>query len=392
MTETEGEIMEVVLCVTGSVAAVECVKLARELKRQNLDVKCFMSDDACNIIHPNVMEFATGQKVVTELTGNIEHVKYAKADLILVAPATANLISKFAHKIADNPISTLLITAFGHSTPIVFVPSMHESMYKAVSDNIKLLKKEEIIFLEPKREEGKAKFPNIHDITLQVLRETSEGKLRGKKLLVSAGGTYEGLDPIRGITNRSSGKMGLEIAREAFIQGAEVTMVVGLVDVHIPKLFNRVDVVSTDEMMNEIRDLAPETDIFISAAAVSDFTIERSGCSTFKKISSDENLTIHLKPGPKIINIVKDINPDIFLVGFKAECNVTEEELIVSARKQIANSGVDFVVANDVSVEGSGFGSDRNQVVIVDDDTFSVPLTSKKEVAQMIVQKIIRMA
>ena len=384
--------MEVVLCVTGSVAAVECVKLARELKRHNLDVKCFMSDDACNIIHPNVMEFATGQKVVTELTGNIEHVKYAKADLILVAPATANIISKFAYKIADNPISTLLITAFGHSTPIVFVPSMHESMYLAVSDNIKRLKKEGITFLEPKRDEGKAKFPKIRDIALQVLRETSEGKLRGKKFVVSAGGTYEGLDFIRGITNRSSGKMGLEIAREAFIQGAEVTMVVGLVDVHIPKLFKRVDVVSTDEMMNKIRDIAPETDVFISAAAVSDFTVERSGCSTSKKISSDENLTIHLKPGPKIINIVKDINPDIFLVGFKAECNVTEEELVVSARKQIENSGVDFVVANDVYVEGSGFGSDKNQVVIVDGDTFSVPLTSKKEVAQMIVQKIIEMA
>ncbi len=383
--------MEVVLCVTGSVAAVECVKLAREMKRQNMDVKCFMSNDACNIIHPNAMEFATGQKVVTELTGNIEHVKYAKADLIIVAPATANLISKFAYKIADNPISTLLITAFGHSTPIIFVPSMHESMYLAVTENIEKLKNEGITFLEPKTEEGKAKFPNIHDITLQILREGSEGKLRGKKVVVSAGGTYESLDSIRGITNRSSGKMGLEIAREAFIEGADVTMVTGRVDVHIPKLFNRVEVVSTEEMMEEIEDLLLETDIFVSAAAVSDFTVEGSECFDSKKISSEENLTIHLKPGPKIIESVKKINPDIFLVGFKALCNVSEEELVVSARKQIEKSGADFVVANDVHVEGSGFGSDRNQVVIVGGDTFSMPLTSKREIAQNIVRKIIKM-
>ena len=115
--------MEIVLCVTGSIAAIEAVKLARELRRQGATVKCFMSDDACNLIHPNAMEFATGQKVVVDLTGEIEHVKYAQTDLVLVAPATANVISKFAYKIADNPINTLLITAFGHETPIVFVPS-----------------------------------------------------------------------------------------------------------------------------------------------------------------------------------------------------------------------------------------------------------------------------
>ena len=179
-----------------------------------------MSDAACKILHPNAMEFATGKKVITELTGAIEHVKFAQADLILVAPATANLISKLTYKIADNPISTLLITAFGYSTPIIFVPSMHDSMYAAVLPNIEKLKKEGITFIDLKKEEGKAKFPNIHDITLQALKSTSEGKLRGKKVLVSAGGTYEKIDVVRGITNQSSGRMGLEIAKQAFIQGA----------------------------------------------------------------------------------------------------------------------------------------------------------------------------
>jgi phosphopantothenoylcysteine decarboxylase / phosphopantothenate---cysteine ligase len=381
--------MKIVLCVTGSIAAVESVKLARELKRQGAEVKCFMSDDACNIIHPNSMVFATGQDVVLDLTGRIEHVKYAQSDLILVAPATANLISKLAYKIADNPISTLLITAFGYSTPIIFVPSMHDSMYRSISENIQKIKDEGTTFLEPKMEEGKAKFPNIHDITLQSLRETSEGKLKGKKILVSAGGTYEEIDNVRGITNRSSGKMGLEIAREAFIQGADVTMVTGRMDVPIPEVFERVQAESTEEMQGALIELLPENDIFISTAAVSDFTVEKTLVKKTGKISSEENLTVILKPSPKLLNTVKKINPKIFLVGFKAEYNVTEEELILMAQKRIETSGADFIVANDVSVEGAGFGSDKNQVIIIDDDTFTVPLTTKKEIAKNIIAKII---
>jgi phosphopantothenoylcysteine decarboxylase/phosphopantothenate--cysteine ligase len=380
--------MEIVLCVTGSIAAVESVKLARELRRQGADVKCFMSDDACKIIHPNTMEFATGHKVVLELGGAIEHVKYAQADLILVAPATANLISKFAYKIADNPISTLLLTAFGYTTPIIFVPSMHDSMYTAVLDNIKRVKNEGIVFVEPKREEGKAKFPNIHDITLQCLRETSNGKLSGKKIIVSAGGTYEEIDAIRGITNRSSGKMGLEIAKEAFIQGADVTVVTGRVEVHIPKLFKRVRVESVDEMRNELIKLLPENDIFVSSAAVSDFTVEKISLEGKDKISSEEGFNLHLTPAPKIINMVKDINPEIVLVGFKAEYKVSNDELISSARKRMKTSEADLIVANDVSLADAGFGSDKNQVFIVGDKTFAVPLKSKEEIARNIISKI----
>ncbi len=161
----------IVLCVTGSVAASESVKLARQFRREGIEVKCFMSEAACDIIHPNSMEFATGRDVVTKLTGDIEHVKYAQEDLILVAPATANTISKFANKIADNPISTLLITAFGHDTPILFVPSMHDSMLKAISSNIEKIKDEKsAFFMPPVMDEGKAKFPSKEDIVLESLR------------------------------------------------------------------------------------------------------------------------------------------------------------------------------------------------------------------------------
>ena len=161
----------IVLCVTGSVAASQAVKVAREFRRQGQEVKCFMSEAACEILHPNSMEFATGNDVVTELTGKIEHVKYSQEDLILVAPATANTISKFAYKIADNPISTLLITAYGHDTPILFVPSMHDSMFKAIKENIEKIKSEgSAYFMPPVMDEGKAKFPSTEDIVLESLR------------------------------------------------------------------------------------------------------------------------------------------------------------------------------------------------------------------------------
>ena len=161
----------IVLCVTGSVAASQAVKVAREFRRQGQEVKCFMSEAACEILHPNSMEFATGNDVVTELTGKIEHVKYSQEDLVLVAPATANTISKFAYKIADNPISTLLLTAYGHDTPILFVPSMHDSMFRAIEDNIEKIKSEgSAYFMPPVMDEGKAKFPSTEDIVLESLR------------------------------------------------------------------------------------------------------------------------------------------------------------------------------------------------------------------------------
>ncbi|MDP3033487.1 MAG: bifunctional phosphopantothenoylcysteine decarboxylase/phosphopantothenate--cysteine ligase CoaBC [Methanobacteriaceae archaeon] len=380
--------MEIVLCVTGSVAAVETVKLARELRRQGADVKCFMSDDACHIIHPYALEFATGQEVVLELTGKIEHVKYAQTDLVLVAPATANVISKFAYKMADNPINTLLITALGHDTPIVMVPSMHDSMYRSVEENIHKLEEEGINFVLPRMDEGKAKFPYMEDIVLQALRQVnnSENDLKGKKVLISAGRTYEAIDPIRGISNRSSGKMGIEIAKEAFIRGAEVTMLLGEVSVPVPQSFESIKTVSSKEMNDKILEIIPEFDIFVSTAAVSDFS---PSITENSKISSDNKLELVLKPNPKIINQIKHKNPDIFLVGFKAEYNISEGELIDSAKKQMEKSDTDLVVANDVSIEGSGFGSDENKVILVDDEVQNIPLSSKKEIAQMIWDRIL---
>ena len=316
--------MEIVLCVTGSIAATETIKLAREFRRQGHTVKAFMTKEATKIIHPNALEFATGQEVVLELTGKIEHVKYSQADLILVAPATANTISKFAYKISDNPVNTLLITAYGHDTPIVFVPSMHDSMYDAVSENVEKLKDEGIKFVNPRIDEGKAKFPAIEDIVLESIRAVNldrvnkgieDNNIAGKNILISLGGTFEEIDPIRGISNRSSGRMGLELAKEAFIRGANLTILAAHHEVTIPKAFNVINAESTVEMNKKVSELIPDFDIFISTAAISDFTpINKEDF----KISSSYNLTLEFEPVSKIIQKIKEINGDIFLVGFKA--------------------------------------------------------------------------
>ena len=378
--------MNIVLCVTGSIAATESIKLARELRRGGADVKCFMSDDACKIIHPNAMEFATGQKVVTELTGEIEHVKYSRNDLILVAPATANVISKFAYKIADNPINSLLITAYGYKTPILFVPSMHDSMYKAIASNIENLQKEGVNFVKPRMEESKAKFPKLDDIVLNSFRAIGTNKdFKDKKILISLGGTYEAIDPIRGISNKSSGKMGLALAKEAYKRGAKLKLISGNIDVDLPKSLDTIFTESSKEMNEKTKELASKYDIFIATAAVSDFApIEKEN----SKISSSFDLSLKFKPTEKIIKQIKDINPKIFLVGFKAEYGISDDEMIKLAKEQIKTVGTDLVVANDVSVKGCGFGSDNNEVILIDDDIFKIEISSKDEIAKVIFDRI----
>ena len=354
--------MDIVLCVTGSIAATETIKLARELKRQGHVVKAFMSEEACKIIHPNALEFATGQSVVIDLTGQIEHVRYSQVDLILVAPATANSISKFAYRIADNPISTLLITAYGHDTPIVFVPSMHDSMYDAVSENVEKLKADGITFVNPRMDEGKAKFPAIEDIVLESVRAVNldkarkgeENKLAGKKVLISLGGTYEEIDPIRIISNKSSGRMGLELAKEAFKRGAELTVLAAKHDVHLPKAFNVIEAESNSLMREEI----------------------------------DFDLSLDFKPVGKIIQNIKKINPDIFLVGFKAEYDISRDEMISLAKTQMRDAGTDLVVANDVGRKGCEFGSSTNEVILVSDEIKDIPLNTKAEIARAVFDEI----
>ncbi len=204
--------------------------------------------------------------------------------------------------------------------------------------------------------------------------------IKGKKVLISFGGTYEPIDSVRGITNKSSGKMGLALAREAYIRGADLKLIVANVAVDIPSVFDVIHVETGKEMYDAVLELVPSYDIFISAAAVSDFKFKKKS----DKIDSSSSLFLNLKPTTKIIRQIKDINPDIFLVGFKAEFNISREDIIECARKQIADAGTDLVIANDISKYECQFGSDNNEVLIVDDDVLSIPLASKNEIAHTI--------
>lgn len=204
--------------------------------------------------------------------------------------------------------------------------------------------------------------------------------IKGKKVLISFGGTYEPIDSVRGITNKSSGKMGLALAREAYIRGADLKLIVANVAVDIPSVFDVIHVETGKEMYDAVLDLVPSYDIFISAAAVSDFKFKKKS----DKIDSSSSLFLNLKPTTKIIRQIKDINPDIFLVGFKAEFNISREDIIECARKQIADAGTDLVIANDISKYECQFGSDNNEVLIVDDNVLSIPLASKNEIANTI--------
>lgn len=380
--------MKIILCITGSIAAVEDLKLVHALQKKGFDVQCFMTPSACELITPLSMEFATKHPVITKITGYVEHVTNARADLILVAPSTANTISKFANKIADTPVTTMLLTASGYKTPILFVPSMHISMYKAVEDKIEQIKTEQPYaqFLEPVNKENKAKFPAIDDVVLESEKMVSENKLKDMNVIVSAGATFEPIDAMRGITNRSSGKMGLELAKEAYRQGANVTIVCGQMSVDVPQQIKKIDVETTSEMMNVIKNMIDESDIYISAAAISDFEVDQYNEG---KISSNEDVTIKFRKLPKILKQIKQIKPSIYVVGFKAEAGLSEDELLKRAKERMEKYQTDIMIANDLLVEGGGAGSDDNEVYIIDkNETTKLTLDSKENISKKIIEKI----
>lgn len=383
---------KIVLAIPGSIAAVECVKLARELIRHGAEVHAVMSENATKIIHPYAMEFATGNPVVTEITGFIEHVELAgehenKADLVLVCPATANTISKIACGIDDTPVTTVVTTAFAH-TPIMIAPAMHSTMYDhpIVKENIEKLKKLGVEFIEPRFEEGKAKVASIEEIVYHVIRKLHPKSLEGKRVLVTAGATREYIDPIRYITNASSGKMGVAMAEEAEFRGAEVTLI--RTKGSVPSFVeNQIEVETVEEMLEAIESelKGKKYDVVVLAAAVSDFRVKNRADV---KIKSGQPLVLELEPTPKIIDRVKELQPEVFLVGFKAETGLSEEELISAARKQIERAGSDLVVANTLKA----FGSEENEVILVGRDfAKKLPKMSKRELAERLWDEIEKM-
>lgn len=346
----------IVLGITGSVAAVECVKLSRELKRRGAEVLAVMSDSAKKIIHPFAIEFATGRRVITEITGSVEHVKFVGseglADLLLIAPATATTISKIACGVADTPVTIFALTAIGSNLPVAIVPSMHESMIKneILTENVERLVNLGVEFVPPKFEEKKAKFPDIETICLHVERLLYPKDLQGKRVVVTAGPTFEQIDPIRFISNRSSGLMGKELALEFWRRGSEVVLITSKpTNLPLPN-FKEVSVWSVRDMLRaSLEEVKIGCDVFVAAAAASDFVVEAKG----KKIKTSPSIELRLRAAPKIIKEIRKIY-DGDIIGFKAETGTSDEELMKLAEEKMVSDRLSMVVANDVLERGMG--------------------------------------
>jgi phosphopantothenoylcysteine decarboxylase/phosphopantothenate--cysteine ligase len=388
----------IVLCVTGSVAAIRSPDIARELMRLGADVYVVMTRMAEHVVHPDMLEWSTGNPVVTELTGKIEHVQYGgehdrHADLILVAPSTANTIGKVAAGIDDTPVTTLLTTAIGAGIPVIIAPAMHASMYKhpIVNDNIEKLRRIGVEVLMPRFEEGKAKIPDTAEIVEAVRRKlTREKDLAGRRVLITAGPTRAYIDAFRYISNPSSGKMGVAIAEDALERGAEVTLVYGPATAPPPAAAKIVNVETTEEMLHAVVGelKAKKYDVAILSAAASDWG---PADRRMEKVPSDQGeWVLRLKALPKVIAQVKKADPKVLLVGFKAEYKISDEELIERSYKRLREMKMDLIVANDVSKENRGFNVDTNEVFIIDPkgDVLHISLTTKKEVASKLLDKV----
>ena len=382
----------IVLCVAGSVAAYKAIELARLLMRHGADVRCVTSNAVTKLIQPDYFKWATGNEVITKLTGELEHIRladYNQSDLIIVYPGTANTLGKLANGIDDTPISTVLTVGFGSKIPILMCLAMHESMYdnSAVKKNIKFLKNK-IEFQLPQLIEGKAKAPEPEDVLQYVLIKFGfSSKLKNKKVLMTAGPTIEYIDPVRVITNLSSGKTGTLLASELISAGAKVTLIYGPGNQTPSKGIKVINVTTSKEMFDATKkELKKKFDIVIMAAAISDYTPENPSKSKIK--SDKKSLIIRLKKAPKIIDLVRKYQKNALLVGFKAETNLTKIALIKSSQKKMKESGADIIVANDIGKKYQK-NTDYNQVLILNNKkTISSGWKKKEKIVKIIKKEI----
>lgn len=341
---------QIVIGVTGSIAAVETVKLIHALRRRGAVVQPVMSAAAQGIIHPDALTYASGRETITRLSGMVEHVEYCgdggSADLLLVAPCTANTLGKIAHGIDDTAVTTFATTALGSRKPVIVVPAMHHSMYRhpAVVENIRILREWGIVFADPVIEEGKAKIAGTDDIVLLCERALLGMPLAGKKIIITSGPCREPVDDVRVLTTRSSGQMGKELALQAFRLGADVTII------HrdtIPCVHN-VFADSAGDMREAVHRVFREqgADCYISAAAVSDFAPDQVA----GKIPSGKPVQLDLLPLPKIIDDVRNAYT-ARIVAFKLG-----EETQPRAAAMLAQ-GIDMVVTNTPESMGSSTGT-----------------------------------
>jgi len=386
----------VVLAVSGSIAAYKIASLASALGKLHADVQVLMTQNATNFINPITFETLTGNKCLVDTFDrnfqySVEHVALAKrADVVLVAPASANVIGKIANGIADDMLTT---TVMACKCKKIISPAMNTQMFEnpIVQDNLKKLEHYGYEVIQPAvgllacKDVGKGKMPEPETLLEYILQEVSyEKDLKGKKILVTAGPTQEPIDPVRYLTNHSSGRMGYAIAREAMLRGAQVTLISGPVSLApVPGVAMR-PVTTAKDMLEAVRETLPETDILIKAAAVADYRPATVADQKIKK--QDGDMSIPLERTDDILGWVeKNRHPGLFVCGFSMET----ENMVENSRAKLEKKHLDMIAANNLKTEGAGFGVATNVVTLITKDGIKeLPLMGKDEVAGCLLDEI----
>jgi phosphopantothenoylcysteine decarboxylase/phosphopantothenate--cysteine ligase len=381
--------------ISGGIAAYKACEIVRRLKKLGAQIIVIMTENAQKFITPLTLETLSENEVVTEMFPEkkmvgVRHINLAQwADLILIAPATANLIGKIRAGIADDILTTVVIST---KSPVMFAPSMNVNMYEnpIFGENMEYLKKLGYKFIEPETGDlacgtGKGRLPEPEAIVGEVVKFlTGKRDLEGRSILVTAGRTQEPLDPVRYLSNRSSGRMGYAVAEAAQRRGARVTLISGPSDLPVPGELNFVQVEKAKEMHSAVRSRFGKADVLIMAAAVSDFV--PSIVSPEKTKKKEEEIYLRLKPGVDILKEMGKRKKRQILVGFSLE---TEDEIKNSKRK-LTEKNLDMIVVNNPTVPGAGFEVDTNQVIFIDKrgKVEKLPLLSKKEVAERVLDRV----
>ena len=388
----------VVLAVSGSIAAYKIASLASALKKLHANVQVLMTKNAVNFINPITFESLTGNKCLVDTFDrnfqySVEHVALAKqADVVLVAPASANVIGKIAHGIADDMLTT---TVMACKCKKIIAPAMNTNMFDnpILQDNLKILEHYGYEVISPAvgslacGDTGAGKMPEPELLLQYILREIAyEKDMQGKRVLVTAGPTQESIDPVRFITNHSTGKMGYAIAKMCMLRGAEVTLVSGPTSIAKPEFVHVVDVVTAKEMYEEVTKRAKDQDIIIKAAAVADYRPKSVSSEKMKK--KDDDLAIPMERTDDILKFLGEHKKEHqFLCGFSMET----ENMLENSRKKLEKKHLDMIVANNLKVEGAGFAGDTNVVTIITgQEEVSLGKMTKEETALRILDEILK--
>ena len=382
----------VLLGITGGIAAYKICELIRMYKRANAEVLVVCTQNALNFVTKLTLENLSKNPVAVEEFNvekfNPEHISYAdRADIMVIAPATANTISKIATGVCDNLLTSI---ACAFTKPMIIAPAMNCNMWEnpIIQQNLNKLNVE---ILEPESGylacgyEGKGRLCSLDKIFDKTVEVLNSKKLDGKKVVITSGGTIEEIDPVRYITNHSTGKMGYAIAKVAMERGADVTLISGITSLEKVPFVNTIDVVSAEDMFNAVVENYDNADIVIKSAAVADFTPENVFDEKVKKSSGNMD-TIKLKPTKDIIKYLGEHKENQFLCGFSMET----ENMVENSRDKLTRKNLDMIVANNVKVKGAGFGTDTNVVTIITkDNEETLPIMTKEEVAEKLLDRIV---